>query len=52
MLVKEQTDTLFMEALEYAEQIGERSTEPIQPLTGTTKPLCGSEGCIGPLFVD
>jgi len=27
--MKEQTDTLFMEALEYAEQVGERSAEPI-----------------------
>ena len=29
LLVKEQADSLFMEALEYAEQVGERSTEPI-----------------------
>jgi len=28
-LVKEQADTLFVEVLEYAEQVGERSTEPI-----------------------
>jgi hypothetical protein len=28
--MKEQTYTLFMEALEYAEQVGERSTEPIR----------------------
>jgi hypothetical protein len=29
LLVKEQADPLFMEALEYAEQVGQRSTEPI-----------------------
>jgi hypothetical protein len=28
-MVKEQTDALFMGALEYAQQVGERSTEPI-----------------------
>jgi hypothetical protein len=27
--VKEQADPHFMEALEYAEQVGQRSTEPI-----------------------
>jgi hypothetical protein len=29
LLVKEKTDPLFMKALEYAKQVGERSTEPI-----------------------
>jgi hypothetical protein len=29
LLVKEQANTLFVEPLEYAEQIGERSTQPI-----------------------
>jgi hypothetical protein len=29
LLVEEQTDTLFMKALENAEQVGERSTKPI-----------------------
>ena len=29
LLMKEKADSLFMEALEYAEQIGERSAEPI-----------------------
>jgi hypothetical protein len=27
--MKEQADTFFMEALEYAKQVGERSTEPV-----------------------
>jgi hypothetical protein len=29
LLVKEQADPLVMEALEYAEQVGERSAKPI-----------------------
>jgi hypothetical protein len=29
LLVEEQTDALVMKALEYAEQVGERSSEPI-----------------------
>jgi hypothetical protein len=29
LLVKEQADSLFMKALEYAEQVSERSAEPI-----------------------
>jgi len=34
LLVKEQADPLFMEALEYAEQVGQRSTEPIHGPSG------------------